>query len=194
MSGYGSKTMENSLKALNTLNTRQQERTGGADMGSSDSICFDENQLLAVTLSTIASLADGEVQEKRCYMTSRIFLENLTDQNGQMLSNARGLLKEMDEFQQKHYILDTSYRIDEISDNLNEIKIDDDILMEQSMAEVRQDEKRELLKLPPNEVLSSTPMKKNVEFDAGDVSSIIINPADEPEKDQTEDPDLLVDI
>lgn len=102
--GYGSRSLQEKMKALNTLNTRQRERTGHTGFGSKDNIGFDENQLALVTLSTIANMADNKVLEKNYYTLSRLYLENLTDNCGLAPTNVPRTLKAIEDFQVKNNI------------------------------------------------------------------------------------------
>lgn len=69
------------LDKLDRLNKRSQSRTGGL-FGSKDHVSFDQNALLVVALTTIVLLAKKEPVPEVNYMYTKIFLENVVDENG----------------------------------------------------------------------------------------------------------------
>jgi hypothetical protein len=72
------------------------------------------NHALLVALSTTVMLAKREKIDKEYYEWTRMYLENVRDEEGRKLPNIVGLLAKMDDFEAKNNIIEDEKEIDNI--------------------------------------------------------------------------------
>jgi hypothetical protein len=88
------------------LSSKAMEKLDEVNKSAVEAGKVDVNQLLLLTLSTTIMLAKKKPVAKEYYQWTRVYLQNIRDDEGKKLPNMTGLLNEVNEFEKANNIAD----------------------------------------------------------------------------------------
>lgn len=106
------------------LSSKAMEKLDEVNKSAMEAGKVDVNQLLLLTLSTTIMLAKKKPVAKEYYQWTRVYLQNIRDDEGKKLPNITGLLNEVNEFEKANNIVD-ELQNEMIADDFGEQEIPD---------------------------------------------------------------------